>query len=349
MTAGYLLHRILLEFNDKGFHQDLSTVAFADGYLWLGSDELNSIERLSQVNTWTFGQHKSFELAALLNGFNNDDGEVDIEGLAYANHYLWLIGSHSTKRKKVKDNNVDRLKTVKVERNRYLLARIPLLDGNLVQSSGDRKATYLEKNEDGNLLMSALKQDEHLMPFLTDLSSEQKALPGKDNGFDIEGLVADQNKLLIGLRGPVLRGIAILLSIELIESETGFLQLKPDKNGKLYQKHFLDLDGLGIRELCFDGNDLLILAGPTMDLDGTLKLFRLKHPFELSDNSFSQQNNGLNPIFTIPHGDGTDKAEGAVVFPSLDRSDCLLVVYDSPDPHRIVKASNVLADIFVLK
>jgi hypothetical protein len=28
--------------------------------------------------------------------------EIDVEGLAYADDYLWVVGSHSTKRKKPK-------------------------------------------------------------------------------------------------------------------------------------------------------------------------------------------------------------------------------------------------------
>ena len=39
-------------------------------------------------------------------------------------------------------------------------------------------------------------------------------------------------------------------------------------HGLPYRKHLLELGGLGIRDLCVDGDDLLILAGPTMDLDG---------------------------------------------------------------------------------
>ncbi|MNG03413.1 hypothetical protein D3C84_864920 [compost metagenome] len=35
-----------------------------------------------------------------------------------------------------------------------------------------------------------------------------------------------------------------------------------------YRKHFFALNGLGFRDLCTSGDDLLILAGPTMDLDG---------------------------------------------------------------------------------
>ena len=40
------------------------------------------------------------------------------------------------------------------------------------------------------------------------------------------------------------------------------------------RKLFLNLDGLGIRDLTLRGDDLLILAGPTMDLSGPAAVFR---------------------------------------------------------------------------
>jgi Protein of unknown function (DUF3616) len=82
----------------------------------------------------------------------------------------------------------------------------------------------------------------------------------------------------IGLRGPVLRGIAILLEIEVELGSSHELNLKTiTDDGRQYKRHFLDLNGLGIRELCWEenGESLLVLAGPTMELDGSHSLFRL--------------------------------------------------------------------------
>ncbi|NJO44077.1 MAG: DUF3616 domain-containing protein [Cyanobacteria bacterium CRU_2_1] len=351
MSAGYLLNRILLEFKDDLVHQDLSTVTIADNHLWMASDETTAIERLSQIDPWTFGNQESFELENYLDQFSQDDKEIDIEGLDYRDGYLWLIGSHSTKRKKAKVDNIENLTKIKTEKNRYLLARIPLDNGELKKSHENRTAAYLERNEDGNLLMTALKKDDYLKPFLIGSLAEPMALPGKENGFDIEGLAVYQNKIFIGLRGPVLRGVAIILEIETEESKSGFLKLKPiDKNGGLYKKHFLELDGLGIRELCVDKSNLLVLAGPSMDLDGTLRLFRWHNPIHLPNNSFSKQKEGeLERLFDIPHGYRTDKAEGLTLFSSLDRPSAILVVYDSPDEQRQVGKGCVLADVFTLK
>jgi hypothetical protein len=80
--------------------------------------------------------------------------------------------------------------------------------------------------------------------------------------------------MFLGLRGPVLRGWALLLELQVKETRRGRLKLrKAGPDGARYVKHFLDLAGLGMRELAFDGDALLILAAPTMDLDGPVVLY----------------------------------------------------------------------------
>ena len=76
------------------------------------------------------------------------------------------------------------------------------------------------------------------------------AIPGKDNGFDIEGLAIYQNSIFLGLRGPVVRGWAMILEIELEDSKPGLMKLrKIGEENKGYKKHFIWLNGLGIRDL----------------------------------------------------------------------------------------------------
>jgi hypothetical protein len=348
MSVGALLHQVVLRFDRDRFHQDLSTAAFANGYLWTASDEENAIVRLATIDDWTVGNSVSFELSTLLADFDDAVGEVDIEGLDCTADALWLVGSHGTKRKKVKKGKVENLKVINTDPNRYLLARIPLVDNQLV-ATATQKAAYLQKTPDGNELITVLKQDEYLAPFLAEPLPQVRPLPGKDNGFDIEGLVTQQNRILLGLRGPVLRGIAMMLELELDEPEPGRLALKPNRDGSLYRRHFLDLDGLGIRELCLDGEDLLILAGPTMDLDGTLRLFRLSDVWMLPNDSFSDQATRLTTVFDIPHGRGTDKAEGVALWQRSGQPKGVLIVYDSPNPDRVIDGSHVVADVFALE
>jgi hypothetical protein len=99
-------------------------------------------------------------------------------------------------------------------------------------------AACLQKTKDENILIEALKDDCHLGPFLS------FPLPSKENGFDIEGLAVHQDKIFLGFRGPVLRGWAIIVEIEVEEKEPGVLTLKQiGEQGKLYKKHFVNLNG----------------------------------------------------------------------------------------------------------
>lgn len=354
MSNSNLLNQVFLTFVDKfkEHREDLSALLLThDKYLWLGSDETSTIERLSLVDTDKFTDHQQFRVAEFINLPAPEDQEIDIEGLAYTDYYLWFVGSHSYKRKKPKPDKTDaqnfkRLTKIESEPNRYLLGRIPLIDGKLFSSCPHPQnpdvqlnAAKLEVTNQGNLLMTALADDAHLGLFI------KAGTAGKDNGFDIEGIGIYQNRIFLGLRGPVLRGWAVVLEIELEDSSPGILKLRQIGEAKeSYKKHFLWLNGLGIRDLCVDGNDLLILAGPTMDLDGPVQVYRWINGVNLRENVFS------NPDFVqdIPYGNREDHAEGMTLFQDVAGTPSLLVVYDSPATTRLVGDSGVIADVFKL-
>src|SRR4030095_377034 len=90
----------------------------------------------------------------------------------------------------------------------------------------------------------------------------------KDNGLDVEGLAVHGDTLYIGLRGPVLRGWACVLEVlpTTDDRDPTRLRVAAFSDGARYRKHLLDLGGLGVRDLCPDGDDLLVLAGPSMAL-----------------------------------------------------------------------------------
>lgn len=356
MENSNLLDQVVLRFLDEytPFHEDLSAIALTpDKHLWLGSDETTTLERLSQVDAHTFGDHQNFQLADVIELPASTEEEIDIEGLAYADSYLWIVGSHSTKRKKPKPDkkekkNLKRLATIESEANRYILARIPVINGSLLPSyphpenpSQALTAAKLELTEKGNLLMDALESDPHLGSFIV------SKIPGKDNGFDIEGIAVSNQTIYLGLRGPVLRGWAILLEIEVEQISPTHLGLKEiGLEGQRYKKHFINLGGLGIRDLCFDGQDLLILAGPTMELDGPVKVFRIKNGFGRSDEGLVWE---PERILDIPHGEGKHHAEGMTLFAPITQQSSLLVVYDSPDETTLSDgATGVLADVFLM-
>lgn len=337
-------------------------------YLWIGTDEFASIERFTKIDGHQpiYGEHQRFYFKDFIDEFDEAVGEVDIEGLGYNGGCLWIIGSHSSKRKKVKIKpdkytvKKKELKKIEREENRYLLARIPINKQGELAHQSPHKA-WLPRKGSSNSLTQALVSDEYLDLEQIIIGEDDSSplgkeiyhhLPSKENGLDIEGLAVDDNQILIGLRGPVLRGIAILLELEVEDGPSHELHLRAIGNdGRLYKRHFLDLDGLGIRELCWQdpGSSLLILAGPTMDLDGALQLFRLNDPLSLVDNSLSSQaNKQLEYLGEIPHGYKSDRAEGLCLY---DGPTSILVVYDSPASERLIldatgSVSGVHADVF---
>ncbi|MEM9451201.1 MAG: DUF3616 domain-containing protein [Cyanobacteria bacterium P01_E01_bin.6] len=356
MTDSFLLTRVLLTFESDSddLLAQLSAIAYTpDGSLWLGSDELTSIERLSLTGSNVYGAHQVFDTRKFLDLFDTES-EIDIEGLDYSQGYLWVVGSHSVKRKQPKGKkikkDIQRLSDIGIDNNRYLLARIPLLDGTLVSScvspdapGQNLSAAMLAKTDQQNMLMTVLAEDVHLGPFI------QMNLPSKDNGLDVEGIAVSGDRVFLGLRGPVLRGWAIVLELELESTETNVLTLKPLDNGALYRKHFIDLNGLGIRELCLQGDDLIILAGPTMALFGSMQVFRLKDVLERSKDAIWRQESGaLSVLFDLPITVGADNAEGMTLFPCFGEDNALMVVYDSPAQQRRPNAHSIFADVFQL-
>jgi hypothetical protein len=325
---------------------DLSAVCQVGQHLWLGCDEGAALERLT-IQGNCAAEHRSIPISNFLPLPNGSDEEVDIEGIAYSDHYLWFIGSHSPKRKRPKPDATDkenskRLRTVEFEQNRCTLGRIPLVDGTLAvqcphpqHPKQSLTAAQLQRKKSGNQLTHLLEKDPHLGPFL------EAGIPGKDNGFDIEGLAVVGDRLLIGLRGPVLRGWSVLLEIAVKDDDPGWFKLRKLDGKRRYRKYFLNLEGLGIRDLCPWGDDLLILAGPTMALSGPVQMFRLPLAHVNPEQSF------LSPtlVETLPHGQDCDRAEGLTQFTQGDQSQ-LLVVYDAPSPERIsADGKSVQADL----
>jgi len=354
----------------RKFRDSLSAVAVADEgrTLFVGVDETvdatPTIERLTRAGDG-YAEHQMLRIEDFLDlpdpkPKKGRVPEVDVEGLALDGEFLWLVGSHSSRRKKPKNRSVEenlaRLADVDLDANRVLLGRIPLVTGpggtTLAKRDGDRRAAQLSDN-----LRDTLVEDPLLGPFLRTYENkkgERVSIPGKDNGFDIEGLVVTHagggsQRVYLGLRGPVLRGWATILEIAPVASKKGSeLELGRFEASKdqLYRRHLLDLEGLGVRDLRAHGEDILILAGPTMTLDGEVALYRWVGGLR---DAGADSVNPLEPgrierLLTLPHGHKGDRPEGMAVLSSGE----LLVVYDGPSEARHAGEHGVLADVFSL-
>lgn len=332
---------------------DLSALYLtAEGVLWLASDELPALERLQWDGT-QFTHHESFHLNDYFALPAGEDGEIDVEGLYVVEPYLWLVGSHSRKIRKPKEGLSEKqiIKRLahaetRTEPNRYLLGRIPLREGRLTPSCpdprrpGERLTAAALKMEDGrNSLVAALEDDPHVGPYVA------AGIPGKANGLDVEGLEVFGDRLLLGLRGPVLLDWAVLLEIEPRLKKGGTLGLKKiGADDRPYRKYFVNLQGLGVRDLCRQGADLLILAGPTQYLDGPARLFRLPRAVDLHEDVLYRP----EPLFDFPYGMGVDHPEGITLAQTLAPEPALLVVHDAPAPQRLPAPGRLLADLYSL-
>jgi hypothetical protein len=291
-----------------------------------------------------FGDERTFRLADFVDLPGDDqDEEADVEGLARTGHFLWAVGSHSLRRKQIKERHDDakalkRLARVEGQDNRELLVRLPIasIDGvptpvRELEVDGVRhRAVALGGRDD---LRKLLEDDEHLGPFLD--------IPGKDNGLDVEGIAVVGDRVYLGLRGPVLRGWAFVLELRphVDPDRPDRLRLRRFADGSPYRKHVLDLEGLGVRDLCPAGDDLLILAGPTMDLDGPVRIYRW-HRAARAEMPTIVRGELISRELELTYGEGDDHAEGISLF-----GDSVLVVYDSPAAIRLTADGAVLADV----
>lgn len=389
MRTGQLLGRLLLKFDSNAAEapEDLSAAVHSpDGNLWVAADEAGMVERLTPGEPRVYGQHKRFQVGDFI-GEVDPEAEIDIEALDAHSGYLWIVGSHSAKRKKPRGQgtakDLERLATVEHAPHRFVFARIPFVNGELAaelktggaardsravarvkplqnegrgrkgQAGGKaQRRSGADTSPGEDILVELLRRDPHFGPFLARPQGNggSLAIPSKDNGLDIEGLVVtDTDRVFLGLRGPVLRGYAALLDLRLKDLGNGHLEPRQGKKGSRFAKHFLNLDGLGIRELCVQGKDLLVLAGPTMPVEAPIRLFRVRHFLDLEGDSVIDQEKGvLEPLFDIPQAGRLDHAEGVASFSYFDESDSVLVVYDDPAPERRYGPCGVFADVFRL-
>jgi hypothetical protein len=332
-------------------HTNLSAVRSDGRVLWLAGDETATIERLTadrDEDPSEFGDEVGFRLAELVDLPGSDVAEeADIEGLARSGQFLWAVGSHSLRRKQIKARHarqkaLKRLAKVEGQANRQVLLRIPVQDvdglpclvSEVVVDGQPHHAAVLGAR--GDDLRVLLRDDAHLAPFLP--------IPGKDNGLDIEGVAVHGDRVYLGLRGPVLRGWAFVLELRpYVDPATPRrLRLREFADGAPYRKHVLKLDGLGVRDLCPFGDDLLVLAGPSMDLDGPVRVYRW-HGARSAEVPEVVRGESLTRLADLPYGEGDDHAEGIGLLGGPEDGR-LIVVYDSPAPARLAD-DVVVADV----
>ena len=327
---------------------DISASAFAGETLFVAGDEAHCVERLTPGKYGWLENHTRFPLKDFVE-LRDPEEEMDIEGLGVSDGWLWVTGSHSRTRHDPRDNGAEpdcidlaKLADLKDTRPRCVLARIPLLydeDGYAVpvKEDGDRKAGLVaQKKDHGSKLGRYMAKDPLIGPSLR--------MAAKEGGFDIEGIAAaGPERIALGLRGPVIQTFAVLLEPQIEPKKSGKLHLP----GKPY-KRLVDLGGLGMRDLLVDGDDLLILAGPTQDLDGRCAIYRWKNwANEEPEDEETVKLHRPSRLFDLPVKLDADHPEGIEFFTDEDGKRRLIVFYDSPNPDRLdLDEGTILADLF---
>ncbi len=325
--------------------EDLSAMARVGRSLFLSCDETAGVERLTPANGTTdhWANHAHFHLGAFFDLPDGPKGEMDIEGLAEDDGWLWVVGSHSLKRQKP-DADEDKqagsraLRAVKREANRYFLGRVPLAtdaSGEVgpVETAGARRPQSIGLKKSQSRLHKWLRKDPLLAPFL--------AIPSKENGFDIEGLAARGDRVWLGLRGPVLRGHAVIIELRLKPTSKRRLKARKLDGNRRYKLHLIDSAGLGIRSLMLQGDDLLVLLGPTMSADGPARVLRWREATRTRTDGLVDRAQ-LAAVAELPYRGPVDHPEALEAWPEAGE-DAVLVVYDAPAPARVDEASRTVA------
>ena len=332
--------------DDADCISNISATAILGDSLFLASDEGGCIERL----TWDgsrWSHQLRVDLTELLDVRDKAE-EMDLEGLAACDGWLWVLGSHARTRPKVKRAegdciDLDLLANLKDTRARALLARLPLVrDGGgwmPVGKDGIRRAGIMKQDKNGNAIARLLRNNTLIQPFT--------CLPAKEGGVDLEGIAVCGERVALGMRGPVIGGHALLVEVQVAAKKSGKLHLVDDEAAF----RLLALEGLGIRDLHRDGDDLLILAGPTTSLSGPCAVYRWTDwandpPQDLAKVRLHRPER----VLELPFGRGVDHPEGIAIWDRGDGgSTCLLVACDSPAPERLLdEGKTIVADLFAL-
>ena len=287
--------------------KNVSAIDTIGSFLLLGVDEGTQLLLLSEKGPGEYAARK--QGYDLLSGkwvdFPEEFGEeIDVEGIASVDNTVYVVGSHSAKRSKVKPakkkyaTNRDRLASISPEPGRQRIFKLQ------INSTTGEITERIEKS-----LWPAITDSSYLAPFA--------GIPSKENGIDIEGIAADSDTVYIGFRGPVLRMNYVPIMVAEFDS-LGEPDYKPDIR-------FVNLDGRGIRDMTKVADGFLLIGGPVAEL-GTFELYHWN-----GQDAVTGTDRKVRPVVRlgeIPTTGGA-KPEGILVVDDAAGYYDILIVYDS--------------------
>jgi hypothetical protein len=170
---------------------------------------------------------------------SDEKKDPDAEGVAYADGFFYVTGSHGRSRHSDSDND-----------SSYAVFRIPV-----DPATGAPKFAPDEDRvvgvESSSRLRKALRKGEFIKEFFDE--------PLAEGGINIEGIAVRNGRMHLGLRGPSQGSRAFVLSVD---ADAVFTK-GSDLNSNVTP---LELgQDTGIRDLAAVSDGILILAGPTRD------------------------------------------------------------------------------------
>jgi hypothetical protein len=238
--------------------------------------------------------------------------ELDAEGVAYADGFFYVIGSHGRARHE-DDADKEAKNAAKAAASRRIF-RIALGPDAVDLATGTLKSEPVITPSAA--LASILGRDPVIAP------SFDRPL-GKD-GLSIEGVAVRGADLYAGLRGPVLDdGSAVIARMPLAAVFDGapgaatFFHLGLDKDTQM--------DPRGIRDLTVFGDGFLLIAGPEQDPPK-------KHRIAFGDYAIYSWTEGAAPVKRLdlqPTGKA-DKPEALLVLDADPEKARVLLLFDGP-------------------
>jgi hypothetical protein len=236
--------------------------------------------------------------------------ELDAEGVAYADGFFYVIGSHGRARHeddadKEAKNDAKAAATRKVFRIAFPADAVDLASGTL------REDPVITASA---ALATILEQDPVVAPSFD--------RPLEKGGLTIEGVAVRGDSLYAGLRGPVLDdGSAVIARVPLAAVFDGapgaatLFRLALDKDTQR--------DPRGIRDLTLFGDGFLLIAGPEQDPPK-------KHPIARGDYALYSWTEDAAPVKRLdlqPYGK-TDKPEALLVLDADAEKARALLMFD---------------------
>jgi hypothetical protein len=277
---------------------DISGLREVGDFLVIGADEGNKVQILKRE-----GGHYRWERDIILS--EDEKKEIDIEGIACEGEMVYVIGSHSCKRPRMKAENT-------YETNRKLIEKV------LYEKNRDKLFRFRLDKKTGNVVGNIEKTSLRGLINNNAVLKRFRRLPSKENGVDIEGIAVKNGFVYIGFRGPVLRGNYVPI-----------LRCKFAERIDASETLFANLGGCGVRDMVRVQQGFLILAGPVGDGPGSYQLYF----WDGMDCLPGQRASGVAPgqcvyLCDIPTPENA-KAEGITVVQENESFYEFIIVYDS--------------------